>query len=80
MHHVAHASQLTVSPDGKYAFAMVFGGDPAYYHKPYIVVVDIHEAKRVCGWSALSCARENPVPALAAARTEDGTAHAFAST
>ena len=41
------AAQLTVTPDGKYAFAMVFGGDFTYYEHPYVVVVDIRKAKRV---------------------------------
>ena len=41
------ALQLAVSPDGKYAFALVYGNSPAFYAEANLVVVDIHNSKRV---------------------------------
>ena len=44
---------MAVSPDGRYAFALVFGAsnednaDPVFYRQPDVVVVDIRSAKRV---------------------------------
>ena len=58
--HALHNPQLTVSPDGKYAFAMIFGPDFAYYEHPYVVVVDIHSAMQV----GRCCSAVVPVEAL----------------
>ncbi len=41
------APQLTVSPDGKFALALVFGAKPTFSSQAIVVVVNIHSARRV---------------------------------
>jgi hypothetical protein len=46
---VLSALQLAVSPDGRYAFALVYGASGAFFTQANLVVVDIRSAhsKRV---------------------------------
>jgi len=41
------AAQLTISPDGRYAFALVYGTSPAFYAQAHVIVVDIHKGHQV---------------------------------
>ena len=41
------ALQLALSPDGKYAFALVYGTSGAFFTQANVVVVDIRTAKKV---------------------------------
>lgn len=59
------APQLTVSPDGRFALALVFGAKPAFFSQANVVVVDIHSARRVslvcCGTGQLQYRRGQAV-------------------